>query len=104
VVSKRHFRDFSRIRLDKELTDDDYWHPCFEVLDNPVPTDERVGGSDELCSNESILWDLIEPWIFSMKSLVRITNIRHIAFHSNAGAAAVPRQKLSNLRRRSRRI
>jgi len=59
----------ARIRLDKELTDDDDWHPCFEVLDNPVPTDEHVGGSDELCSNESILRDLIEPWIFSMKSL-----------------------------------
>ena len=54
----------SRITLDKELTNEDGWHRCFEILaDSSLPIDE---------DDEKIVRDLIEPWLGSVKSLKEV--------------------------------
>eukprot|EP00536_Pseudo-nitzschia_multiseries_P002773 jgi/Psemu1/184229/e_gw1.38.100.1 len=62
----------SRIRLDKELTGDNDWPPCFEALD---PSSAKNGNDVDSDNRQQILTDLVEPWLGSVKSLKELKTL-----------------------------
>jgi len=64
----------SRIRLDKELTGNANWPPCFEALDTINSAISNDIDSDSDISYE-ILIDLVEPWLGSVKSLKELKTL-----------------------------
>ena len=65
----------ARIRLDKELTGDDDWPPCFEAFDDNGADGNVVGNGEELDTKKQILTDLVEPWLGSVKSLKELRTL-----------------------------